>query len=236
MNLVDNTAVSNSTPGTNVSVDVNSGSMPRTVTVTATRTAANIFARLIGWNTMPVSATATAQAFRGVKQVKPQQVLNLAVSLDYAPTNGPQKGVALNSLIGPQAFRKFTIVLNPDNNKNAAWLSNWNGTQNPTLTVGLDSILLNGVDAQMVMNHLKPGETIYMPVFTGGPPFNQRRTIVGIVGFKITKVNAPLSAEGYLKDPLIVKGTPGTPLADYIDSENQAFLEQHSPWQVQLIN
>lgn len=233
-NLADNTAVSNNTPGTIVSVTVNGDTMPRTVTVTATRTTANIFARLIGWDTMPVSATATAHAYRGLKQIKPNQLLNLAVSLDHVPTNGPQKGQALNSLIGEN--KRFTVVLNPQNSKNAAWLMNWNPNQNPVLTVGVDSLIMNGVNANLVSNNLTVGSTIYMPLMTGGPPYNKSRVMVGVVGFTITKVNFPLSIEGVLKDPLIVKGTPGTPIQSYLDSASQAYLDQNSAWEVQLIN
>lgn len=235
-NMADQTAVSNSTDGTTVSISVNGDTMPRTVTVTATRITANFFARLIGCNTMPVSATATAQAYKGIKQVKPNQLLNLAVSLDTIPSKGPQQGVALNDLMGPNAYtQKFTIVLNPQGAKNAAWLKNWSPHQNPVLTMGVDSLIMNGVDANAVAD-LKVGDTIYVPLITGDPPYNKSRTIVGVAGFKITQINFPQQIEGYLKNPLIVKGTPGVPVMNALGLDNTAFLDQNSPWQLQLIN
>jgi Flp pilus assembly protein TadG len=235
-NTADNIPVSIKSPDTLVTVTMNSTTIPRTVTVTATRTTANIFARLIGFNTMPISATATAQAYKGIKQVKPGQLLPLAVSLDTIPSKGPQEGIALNTLTGPNTKQRFNLVLNPQNSKNASWLKNWNPNQNPTLTFGVDSLNLNGVDNNMSMQYLKPDTTIYIPLITGDPPFNQSRTIVGVIGFYITKTNLPLSIEGYIKDPQIVKGTPGVPVLDALGLESVSFLDQNAPWQVQLIN
>lgn len=235
-NMADQTPVANTTDGTTVSINVQGDTMPRTVTVTATRVTANMFARLIGCNTIPVSATATAQAYKGLKQVKPNQLLNLAVSLDRVPTNGPQQGTALNTLVGPNATKqKFTIVLNPQNSKNAAWLKNWSPLQNPVLTFGVDSLNLNGVDANLVAD-LNVGDTIFVPLITGEPPYNDSRVIMGVIGFKITRINFPNQIEGYIKDPLIVKGTPGVPVSNALGLDDTTFLDQNSPWQLQLIN
>jgi len=233
-NNADDVPVANGN-GTTISVSVNGNSMPRTVTVTTTRTTGNIFARLIGWNTMPVSATATASAFAGLKQVKPGQLLPLAVSLDHRPTNGAQEGISLNDYINGNRGQKFTIVLNPQNSKNATWIKNWVDKQNPVLTFGSDTLICNGVRANMVQD-LSPGDQINVPLIMGGPPFNQERTVIGVAGFKITQINFPLEIEGYLVDPLVLKGTPGTPVASALSQQDQTFLNQNEEWAVLLTN
>ncbi|MBZ0188677.1 MAG: hypothetical protein K8F91_20695, partial [Candidatus Obscuribacterales bacterium] len=234
-NTADNVSVANDA-NTILNVVVNGNSNPRTVTVTATRTTGNIFARLIGWNTMPVSSTSTASAFAGLKQVKPGQLLPLTVSLDHKPTKGPQKGVSLNDYINGNRTQKFTIVLNPQGENNGAWIKNWNGKQNPIITFGVDQAqLTNGVKADLVKD-LSPGDQINVPIITGGPPFNKERTIIGVSGFEVTRINFPQEIEGVLVDPLILKGTPGQPVLSGITGQDQTFLQQNEEWAVLLTN
>lgn len=233
-NYADDVTVSNNAT-TTVSVSVNANNMPRTVTVTSTRTSANIFARLLGCNTIPVSTTSTASATQGLSQVKPNQLMPLAVSLDFRPTNGAQEGIALQDMVNNNRNGKFTIVLNPQNSKNGAWLKNWVGTQNQLLTFGKDALIMNGTKASLVQE-LSVGDIINIPIITGPPPFNQERTIVGVIGFKISRIGFPHEIEGNLIDPTILRGTPGVPLVEALGQQSVTFFNQHQPWQVSLTN
>lgn len=234
LNYADDTPVANNGT-TTVSVTVSAGTMPRTVTVTSTRTSANIFARLIGCNTIPVSSTSTASAQKGLTSVSPNQLFNLAVSADFIPGKGAMEGRALDDMVDQNRTGEFTIVLNPQDAKNATWLKNWVGTQNDHLVFGKDALDLNGVQADAVQD-LQVGDMLYIPLIPGPPPFNQDRTIIGVIGFKITSINFPLNITGTIIDPLIMRGTPGIPLVDAIGLETQTFLEQHQPWKVSLTN
>lgn len=234
LNRADSMSVVDSDPATSVSVNVNPTASPVSVKVTATRLSNNMFASLIGWGKSDISSSSTASAFQGLTDVRENQLLPLAVSLDHAPTNGPQDGVALNSLVGPgMKNQKFTVVMNPQNSKNASWIVNWTGTANPRLVFGEDSLILNGVKATFIQD-MEPGDTIYLPLIMGGPPFNQSRTIVGVVGMVITEIDYPLHISGRLKDPTILKGTPGVPVLEAIGQESSQFLEEHRPWTIKL--
>lgn len=232
-NKADNQSVSPSSPGVVLNVSMNSKTIPRTVTVTTTKTTGNLFARMIGWNTMPISATSTASVSKGLKQIKPNQLYPIAVSLDFKPSKGPQKGKALQDIAGPN--QPFTMVLNPQNSKNTSWLKNWTGKSNPLTEIGQDQLLLNGVKANLVKG-LSPGDVIAVPIIKGGPPFNKSRTIVGVMGFEITKIKFPLHIIGKIKDPIILKGTPGQPLAQGISQKGANFLDKYAPWSLSLTN
>lgn len=233
-NRADNIAVSNSAPDTSVSVSVNATSMPRTCTVTAVRVVPNTFARLFGSNVETLSTTSVAQAFQGVTTLAEGQAWNMAVSLDYAPERGPQAGLALQDYIGGTAANTpFTIVMNPQNAKNAGWLREWDGMNTSPLTFGQTTGTINGVQATEIQK-IHVGDTLVLPLILGGPPFNDSRTIMGIVAFQVTEIKFPLQITGYIKDPIIVRGIPGTPILPVSNQANQ-FLTQHSPWKVTLI-
>lgn len=232
-NKADNEAVTDSNTNTVVNVSVNSVTIPRTVTVTATKNTSTLFARLIGWNTMPVTTTSTASAHRGIIEVKSNQLYPIAVSLDYRPEKGPQKDISLQETISPG--QPFTIVLNPQGSKNSAWLQDWQGKNNPPIALGQDTVTMNGVQASNTKS-LSAGDTINVPVVSGGPPFNDARQVVGVIGFQITKINFPLSIEGYIRDPIIIRGVPGMPTITGLTLEGLTFLSQHQPWHVSLTN
>lgn len=234
-NYADNLAVSSSSPDTTVTVTVDGTSMPRTVTVTATRLMSNTFARIFGAGTSPVSARSVAGASKGVRVLSPGQAFPLAVSLDYVPTRGAQSGLALNSYIGPNALnQEFSVVLNPQGAKNAAWLRDWDGTDNPDLVFGQTTLTINGVQSNKVQD-LQIGQTLILPIIQGGPPFNDTRTIIGVIGFKITRMQFPLTVTGTLKDPVIVGGQLGTPILPSASYQDNLFLQDWSPWQVLLL-
>jgi Flp pilus assembly protein TadG len=234
-NSADSAAVQ-ATSGTTVTVEVNSSTSPRTVTVTVTKLVGNMFARLIGANTMPVSATSTATVVKYIKKVKPNQLYPLAVSLDTIPSSGAQDGEALSNLIGGNRKKTFTIVLNPQKSKNAAWLDDWVGTQNPDITIGQTTAdLSNGVQASLVKN-LQPGDTLKVPLVLGDPPYNKSHVIVGVIGFRITRINFPQEIEGTLLDPFVIEGTPGQPAVSGLGKNEITFLDENSPAEVILTN
>ena len=235
-NYADSIPVKDGAPFTVVTVQVNESASPRTVTVTATRTVANVFARIIGFGSNDVSATSTAAAYKGIQTVMPGQLWPLAVSLDVVPSKGPQQNRPLNSYINQgNSKQPFTIVLNPQGEKNGAWIKSWEGTDSPMMTLGQGTGMLNGVKATEVRN-LNVGDTIMIPLIKGGAPFNDGRTIDGVMGFEIKQINFPREITGYIKDPVVVSGVPGTPLLPNTTVEDNQFLSQHSPWQVMLIN
>lgn len=233
-NLADSIPVSNS-KSTNVSVEMVTTWMPRTITVTATRQVDCLFARLVGWNGFPVSATSTAAAYQKFQSVRPGQVSALAVSLDCVPSKGAQKGVPLNSIIGPGAENQiFTIVLAPTKEENGAWIKDWSDLNEDSVDIGVDQIsLTNGVKASMV-KALTPGETIILPIFKGDGPFNDKRTVVAIVGFTITSVSTQ-EITGHLTDKILLSGVRETSKKT-LSGQDALFNDKWAPWQVNLIN
>lgn len=233
-NLSDNLPVSSRTSGTSVKVVVSNSTSPVTVTVTASRYIAPIFARLLGFGSIPVSASSTASATTGLSVVHPGQAYNLAASLDTVPSGGPQAGKPLDNYTGPSApGKQFSLVLNPQGSKNAAWISDWSGASSPSLTVGATQVnLKNGVVASQVAD-LSVGQTIVLPLIQGDPPYNKSATVVGIVGFQITSIGLPNTITGYLTTP-VCKGVPGMPLLPTTSSSSNLFLQQWAPKSVQL--
>lgn len=244
-NFADAAAVDDSRADTVVTISVQTLTNPRTVTVTATKTIPNLFARVFGWGSSQISARAKAGAWQGTQGLSPGQALNLAVSIDANPSKGPQANKPLYQYVGPKAKNTtFTIVLNPQNNKNAGWLtvngSKWGKegqeTNNPQITFGSTAGTMNGVQASAVQG-IKPGQTLLLPIVDGGgAPFNNNRTIIGATGFKVTAVNFPQNITGYLVDPTIVRGIPGLPVGVLgRNPVNDAFLLQWQPWKVMLL-
>ncbi len=235
-NRADGASVAAASSGTTVTVKVDSTSTPRTVTVTATKVVGNFFAKLIGASTMPVSSTSTASVLKGIKKVKANQLYPIAVSLDTSPDSGPQAGLPLSYYIGGNHTKTFTIVLNPQKSKNAAWLNNWVGLGNPEITIGQSTTdLSNGVQANLVKN-LLPGDTLNVPLILGDPPYNKNHTIVGVIGFKITRILFPFEIEGTIIDPFTIDGTAGVPSVSGLGKNEAQFLDENSPCNVVLTN
>lgn len=207
------------------------------VKTSATRTVNNIFARTFGNQASVLYCESTAYAVKSVNPLASGQVFPLAVSLDWSPPSGPQQGKPLNSYVGPDAtIRPFTVSLNSQQKKNGAWIVDWNSSEaSPPIVFGQTvANLTNGVQANVVQT-LQPGETIFLPVITGGPPMNDNRTIVGVVGFKIDSVNFPQDITGKLIQPVILRGTPGaTFIPPNASSQDLAFINQNSNWKVAL--
>lgn len=244
-NFADGTAVDDTLPDTEVTVDVATATNPRTVTVTATKTISHVFAKIIGWGSSQISARTKAGASQGIQVLSTNQALNLAISIDANPTKGAQENSPLNQYVGPNAkTTQFSVVLNPQDAKNAGWLtvpgSQWGNagyeTSNPEITFGSTHGTLNGVQATSVRD-IAPGQTLMLPIVDGGgAPFNNERTIIGVTGFKVSQVNFPNSIKGYLVDPTIVRGVPGLPVGVFgRNTANDPFLLQWQSWKVLLM-
>jgi hypothetical protein len=232
-----------------VTVDTNITKSPYTVTVTATRQVSNIFARVFGKESQAITTTSTAAAWQNIKTLHPNQALNLAVSLDHAPERGPQAGRSLQSLSQSPIGQKFTIDLNSQQEKNAAWIKDWSNENSPSLNLGdSESQLDNGVRASTIMGRgnncgddegggdgISEGQTIMLPVIKGAPPYNYKTKVVGVLGFKVTKIDFPRKIEGTIVTPIIF-GVPGKPSSGPSDSQGIEFMSNTQPWQVMLIN
>jgi hypothetical protein len=84
------------------------------------------------------------------------------------------------------------------------------------------------------ISNLSVGDVLLVPLIQGGPPYNDTRPIVGIVGFKVTSISFPHSVTGTLIMP-IMRGTPGMPVITTADAQGTQFLNQWSPWQTKLM-
>lgn len=220
---------------TAVTVIVSPNTMPRTVTVRATRHIYHTFGKMIGAFADDITTVGVAAASRGLISVDPEQIMPISVSLNHAPTKGPQKNKPLNSYAQPdiEAGTPFTIVLNNQHEKNAAWLR-WDGLNDEPLVFGQTIGVFNGVQANKV-KPIEVGDHFYVPLILDGPPFNKSRVIVGVMGFRVTAVDFPLQITGTIENPVILSGEPGTPLLSQTSSDDNAFLENTMPWRIQLI-
>lgn len=232
-NKADQIAVSSSSPDTNVNVAIVTAGNPRTVTVRASRQVHHFFGKMFGAFNDNIATVAVAGATKGLVEIDPGQIFPLSVDLNHPPPKGPQKDTPLNTYVPLDitANKPFTAVLNPQTEKNAAWLR-WDGTE--TLVLGQTIGVFNGVQAVKV-KPISEGDFLYLPLIEGGPPYNKNRVIIGLVGFKVTKVNFPTEITGLIKDPIILSGVPGTPLLPTLDPASTGFLEAHAPWTVKLI-
>ncbi|MBI5172126.1 MAG: hypothetical protein HY986_04525 [Candidatus Melainabacteria bacterium] len=234
-NYADGKPVSLSDADTKVTVSTNAAASPYTVTVTATRKVNNIFARLFGNDGQEITTTSTAAAWRDIKTLHPNQALNLAVSLDWAPSKGPQQGRSLESYGTNPNGQTFTIDLNSQQGKNSAWIKDWGAFNSPSMNFGTTPVQLdNGVRANDVQE-LASGDTIILPVVKGAPPYNYKTPVIGTIGFKVKKARFPQQIEGTLVTP-IVFGVPGTPVLGELSPQGEEFMNASKAWQVMLIN
>jgi len=234
-NVADSTSVSNQTPNTTVSVSINAGAQPFTVTVQATRQAKSLLAAIFGAPSEPVSTKAVAETAIGVKAVSPNQLIDIAVSLDWAPPKGPQAGRALETYLADPPGQQFTVDLNSQQSKNAAWIKDWGPFANPEIFFGTTPVQLdNGVRAVAVAN-LSVGDTILLPIIMGAPPYNYQTPVIGVVSLQITQFHWPQQITGILVTP-IVRGIPGQPfLSPPPDPQGQQYLTQFAPRAIQLV-
>lgn len=233
-NKADNLSVSNSSPGMSVQISANAATSPTTVTVVATRTISPIFSRLVGAYSFPVSARAVATGALGLSTVSNQQVYNLAVSINCVPNSGPQARSPLNSYTGVGAQnRQFNLVLSPQGARNCGWVTDWTNCHNPSLSVGSSQVnLTSGFISYQTLN-LYPGQMLIVPLVQESGSFNSKRTVIGVVGFRISSIKYPDTISGYITTP-ICKGTPGMPVIGSASSADNQFLQDWAPSSVQL--
>lgn len=235
LNFADGKPVSASDDETKVTVTTNVTTSPFTVTVTATRRVNNLFARYFGNQGQEITTTSTAAAWRDIKTLHPNQALNLAVSLDWAPPKGPQQGQSLQSYGSNPEGQNFTIDLNSQQGKNSAWIKDWGGFSSPSINFGSTAVQLdNGVRANDVQD-MAAGDTIVLPVVMGAPPYNYQTPVIGTIGFKVKRVKLPQQIEGTLATPILF-GVPGTPVVGGLSPQGEEFLNSSKVWQVMLIN
>ncbi|HEY9785062.1 MAG TPA: pilus assembly protein TadG-related protein [Candidatus Obscuribacterales bacterium] len=204
---------------------------PRTVTVTATRNVKHMFGKIFGgWNDN-IQTTGVAGVSH-IVAVDNGQWYPLSVDLNVEPTSGTMEGIPLNLWADPTyTDRPFTIVLNPQGSKNGAWLR-WEPEDGP-LYIGQTVGVFNGTQANKV-RPIEVGDFLYLPLIEGGPPYNKDRVIIGLVGFLVTSINFPQEITGLIRQPIIVNGTPGTPLP-IPSGPGSNFLTQNQIWKVWLI-
>jgi Flp pilus assembly protein TadG len=262
-NSADGNPVSNATTGTEVMTQTqwdnstNSG----TVQVDGTVTINNIFSKIFGHSSDAIRTQSTAQAWRSVTAIKPNQAFPLMVSLDTAQGN-PRPLYQMN--IGD----KFDIHINSQQYKNAAWTGlNTKNTNANWLTDSIDQLfgfkpiqnghitgaqtgdsleLGNGVLAQKQLadgayeSRLTDEKMVLViPVMKGEPPYNQARECVGFITVHIDRVTKNKSGGEVLSLHAtivkhVVKGTGGIP--DAGNANEDAGMKTISAGTVQLIH
>jgi hypothetical protein len=253
LNNCDSQSVQNSTPHTTVTATYAlnvpyNNSTSNTVTVTCTRYMPTIFAKLLNAYMAPVSARATAAAFRGISQLPyppttptAGALLPITPSLNYVPVGGDMSGTALESLahVGTPIGKQTTFVLNGNGQEDAAWIkSQGNGASNPsTISVGDMLQLTNGVEAN-VMKQIVVGDTYLVPIIVGSPPYNKQFLVVGFMAFTVTNIDKTgfHSITGTIS-PAFPQGLDqAPPTSSLLDSDGLSFINATTPFQVELIN
>lgn len=215
LNSADGVYVANTTPGTNVSVsvDTNVAGEYGTVTVTASQPITNWLASLAGHSTDTITVTSVAAASKTVNAIAGNMLFPLAISLDAAPTDGKGAGLPLGKLkqgdtvhvfINSQQVKNGSFTSYTVKNTDANWLNTVidqalglvspQGTSIPVVHIGDPIYLDNGVAGQKDLakgqefQALKDKGNLVLPVIEGTPPFNQARPVVGWVVIKVTDV------------------------------------------------
>jgi Flp pilus assembly protein TadG len=257
-NSVEKVPVSNSSPGTTVTVSTTPGTAtkPATVTVTATRRLRLMFSSIFSHQLETVTASATAGGAGGLAETAAGEVFPLAVSIDAI---GSYTAQPLSQLtVGQQ------IILDLGANKDqvacstglTAGAANANYFKDamdealginqisspptvPPVSVG-DSISLNNGNGGFHRMMGDPeysalmNQPIICPIIEGGAPFNQSRQVIGFVGLKITSMvkvtGAPVLTCTIVKP--VVRGRSAG--ADYTGAYN-AQVAALSPTVVHLI-
>ncbi|MBU6455584.1 MAG: hypothetical protein KGS72_27680 [Cyanobacteria bacterium REEB67] len=76
---------------------------------------------------------------------------------------------------------------------------------------------------------------LVIPLVSGGPPFNDQRTVIGAVGFKVTSLKWPQQITGTIINPIYISGQPGYQSQISSSGQDNLFLAQTNPWQVMLL-
>jgi Flp pilus assembly protein TadG len=258
-NLADGEPVSTATPNTEVEVQSLPTATGGECQVTAHKQINNYFARIFGHNTDPVDVTSTAIAYRSVTSVRPNSLFPMVVSIDTL--NGHTV-----PLYQSQIGDSVSFYLESQQYKNCAWTGFNTGNVNsnyvndaidqmlgfapvesgfiPSVDVGDSLALMNGVAStkdlteEPYFSAITDGRTLYVPVVSGEPPYNQERPCMGYIGIKVTNVikNQQGGKVLELVCTLVkgfVKGTPGE-IASSNNNQINTGIENLSAGIVQL--
>lgn len=200
----------------------------RYCTVTATRTFNNMFAKIFGVGTSQFEVSSTAVSQRGIIQM-PARVPLLCPDPYIPAPSGANSGLTLSQWASGPRTSPWTLLINPQSVKNCAWISqpgNDAFTTDP-LSVGQTVPLQNGsITAQLTQFHV--GDTLIMPMITGGAPYNHSRVIIGFIGMKVVSTNYPHSLDVQIVDNAV--GPSGSIPGQVSDM----FTTQYGPWKVML--
>jgi hypothetical protein len=203
-----------------VDVDINSrpNKFPHTCEVTITWQMPTIFARFVGFPSIPVSASAVGGAYAGLRTISPNQILPIGIS--SKATNG-------------------NLQLDPNKPKqNATWISNWSGVSNPSLDVGSSPLTINGNSDPALMNALV-GNTFFCAVVkasTDDGPLPKNQEILGTTRVTLKKVKGPNELEVQISGGGILRGRPGFPNLPTASSGDLQFALSSQSWRILLID
>ncbi len=208
--------------GETVSVDVAIDSQPlkypHTCEVVITRQMPTIFARFIGFPNIPISASAVAGAYCGLRSISPNQILPIGISSKI------ENGI---------------LQLDPNKPKqNATWISSWSGMGNPSLDVGSSPVSINGNSAPAALNGLV-GNSFFCPVVKGATddgPLPKNQEVLGTVRVTLKKVKGPNEMEVTISGGGILRGQPGFPHLPTASKEDLAFALNMQPWRILLLD
>lgn len=219
-NASDNQPLVNDGQNVTVDVEINSVPMkfPHTCEVVITRQMPTIFARFVGFPSMPVSAMAVGGAYAGLRTISPNQILPIGISWKA------QSGI---------------LQLDPTKPKqNATWISNWNGMGNPSLDVGSSPVSINGSSDPAMMNSLV-GSTFFCPVVKGSTddgPMPKNQEVLGTTKLTLKRVRGPNELEVQISGGGILRGRPGFPNLPTAGTEDLAFALSSQSWRILLLD
>lgn len=257
-NKADGAMVSNSVPGTSVTVvttdaTANSGG---TITVSAQKRINHLFAKIFGRRTDIVYASATVGGMGDVTQVPSGTAFPIAISIDAAT----QVGGAQPPLLTFQPGQVFTVYFDNKGDLNAAFTSFTTGSANvqyfnaamsealglthsnpavvPSISVGSIINLNNGEGGYQAMSHnfyssIMAKPYILLPLIQGPPTLNQSAPVIGFVALKVTgisKRNGVPSMSGIIVKPAVLGRSGDVPTSTYTQA-----LKTLSPSTVRLV-
>lgn len=202
----------------NIDTNVRPLKFPHTCEVTITRQMPTIFARFVGFPSIPVSAYAAGGAYSGLRTILPNQVIPLGIS---------SKG------------KGGLLQLDPNKPKqNASWISNWRGMENPSLDTGVTPLQINGTGDQALLKSLV-GTTFYCPVIkasTDDGPLPKKQEVLGTVKVTLKQIRGPNDLDVQVGGGGFLRGQPGFPNLPTASSSDLEFALYSQAWRILLID
>ncbi|MFA6212990.1 MAG: pilus assembly protein TadG-related protein [Candidatus Obscuribacterales bacterium] len=208
--------------GENVAVDVDINAIamkyPHTCEVTITRQMPTIFARFVGFPSMPVSARAVGGAYCGLRTISPNQILPIGIS---SKASGGM------------------LQLDPNKPKqNATWISGWNGMGNPSLDVGSSPLTINGNSDHALLSSLVGGTYFCAVVKASNDdgPLPKNQEVLGTTKITVKRVRGPNDIEVTVSGGGFLRGRPGFPNLPTASSNDLQFALNSQSWRILLID